>query len=115
MAAPVLGHAFPLGNRRRGGKAIAVSFGVLLGIWPVTEPIFLLVALYLTFSLLVVVTPHFFRSVITFLLLFAGTAVLVELPGIVIGCGCVSGIVICKHLARYHGERMQVHLLQGSH
>ena len=115
MAAPVLGHAFPLGNRRRGGKAIAVSFGVLLGIWPVTEPLFLLVALYLTFSLLVVVTPHFFRSVITFLLLFAGTAVLVELPGIVIGCGCVSGIVICKHLARYQGERMQVHLLQGSH
>ena len=49
------------------------------------------------------------------LLLFAGTAVLVELPGIVIGCGCVSGIVICKHLARYQGERMQVHLLQGSH
>lgn len=115
MAAPVLGHAFPLGNRRRGGKAIAVSFGVLLGIWPVMEPLFLLVALYLTFSLLVVVTPHFFRSVITFLLLFAGTAVLVELPGIVIGCGCVSGIVICKHLARYQGERMQVHLLQGSH
>ena len=105
MAAPVLGHAFPLGKRRRGGKAIAVSFGVLLGIWPVTEPLFLLV----------VVTPHFFRSVITFLLLFAGTAVLVELSGIVIGCGCVSGIVICKHLARYQGERMQVHLLQGSH
>ena len=47
--------------------------------------------------------------------LFAGTAVLVELPGIVAGCGCVSGIVICKHLARYQGERMQVHLLQGSH
>ena len=30
MAAPVLGHAFPWGKRRRGGKAIAVSFGVLL-------------------------------------------------------------------------------------
>lgn len=29
MAAPVLGHAFPfLGGRRKGGKGIAVSFGV---------------------------------------------------------------------------------------
>ncbi len=115
MAAPVLGHAFPLGRRRQGGKAIAVSFGVLLGIWPVTAPFWLLVGSYLTFSLIVVVTPHFFRSIVTFVLLFVGTALLVDVPGIVAGCGCICGTVIWKHLARYQGERMQVRLLQGSH
>lgn len=115
MAAPVLGHAFPLGRGRQGGKAIAVSFGVLLGIWPIREPFLLLVVLYLTFSLIIVVTPHFFRSIVTFLLLFAGTAVLVKLPGIVAGCGGICGTVIWKHLSRYQGEKFQVHLMQGAH
>ena len=32
MVAPVLGHAFPFWRDGRGGKAIAVSFGVLLGV-----------------------------------------------------------------------------------
>ena len=32
LAAPVLGHAFPFWNPKMGGKSIAVSFGVLLGI-----------------------------------------------------------------------------------
>ena len=35
LAAPVIGHAWPIFFRFRGGKAIAVSFGVLLGIAPV--------------------------------------------------------------------------------
>ena len=34
LAAPVLGHAFPLFHRFRGGKGIAVSFGCLLGPMP---------------------------------------------------------------------------------
>lgn len=115
MAAPVLGHAFPLGRRSQGGKAIAVSFGVLMGIWPIREPFFLLAAFYLTFSLLIVVTPHFYRSIITFLFLFVGTAVFVKLPGIVTGCGCICGTVVWKHLCRYQGERLGIHLLQGTH
>ena len=32
--APVLGHAFPLYFRLEGGKAIAASFGVMLGLFP---------------------------------------------------------------------------------
>ncbi len=51
MAAPVLGHAFSLYHRGRGGKAIAVSFGVLIGLMPIhTEPIFALCSIYLFFS-----------------------------------------------------------------
>ena len=32
LAAPVMGHAFPLSMKFQGGKSIAVSFGVLLGL-----------------------------------------------------------------------------------
>lgn len=34
LIAPVLGHAYPVFRRFRGGKAIAVSFGVLIGLAP---------------------------------------------------------------------------------
>jgi len=70
MAAPVLGHAYSLYHRGRGGKAIAVSFGVLIGLMPIhTEPIFALCTIYLFFSLVARVRPHTRRTRITFVLL----------------------------------------------
>lgn len=38
LAAPALGHAFPFGRFTKGGKAIAVSFGCLLGLLPLWQP-----------------------------------------------------------------------------
>lgn len=38
MVAPVLGHLFPIWHKFSGGKGIAVSFGVLLGIAPDFRP-----------------------------------------------------------------------------
>ena len=51
MAAPVLGHAYSIYHRGRGGKAIAVSFGVLLGLVPagIWQPLAMLVLFYLLF------------------------------------------------------------------
>lgn len=70
MAAPVLGHAYSLYHRGRGGKAIAVSFGVLIGLMPIhTEPIFALCTIYLFFSLVARIRPHTRRTRITFVLL----------------------------------------------
>lgn len=70
IAAPVLGHAYSLFNRGKGGKAIAVSFGVLIGLMPIhTEPVYALCAIYLFFSLVVRIRPHTRRTRITFLLL----------------------------------------------
>ena len=51
MAAPVLGHAYSLFYHGNGGKAIAVSFGVLIGLAPVQpELLLLLIILYLSGS-----------------------------------------------------------------
>lgn len=70
IAAPVLGHAYSLFHRGKGGKAIAVSFGVLIGLMPIhTEPIFALCIIYLFFSLVVRIRPHTRRTRITYILL----------------------------------------------
>ncbi len=70
MAGPVLGHAYSLFHRGRGGKAIAVSFGVLIGLMPIhTEPVFALCSIYLFFSLVVRIRPHTRRTRITYSLL----------------------------------------------
>ena len=42
LLAPVLGHMFPLWSRFKGGKGIAVTFGVLLGFWPHLYPAFMI-------------------------------------------------------------------------
>ncbi len=72
IAAPVLGHAYSLFHGGRGGKAIAVSFGVLIGLMPIhTEPVFALCSIYLFFSLVVRIRPHTRRTRITYILLAA--------------------------------------------
>ena len=48
LLAPVAGHAWPFLQPAKGGKAISVSFGVLLGLLPDLRPALLLAAFYLT-------------------------------------------------------------------
>ncbi len=108
LAAPVLGHAFPFWNIKNGGKAIAVSFGVLLGMIPNWAPVLWLAVLYLIFSIILVIRPHFFRSIITFALFFAGMMCKGKETGVLLGSGILSMIVIVKHFGRYHGERLRV-------
>ncbi len=112
LAAPVLGHAFPVfWKGQHGGKAIAVSFGVLLGLYPNLTPAFTLAALYIVFSLVIIIQPHFFRSVITFLLFTACCLCDKTLPAAVTtGCFILSVTVIGKHFARYHGEHIAFRL-----
>ena len=92
MAAPVLGHAYSLFYHGNGGKAIAVSFGVLIGLAPVQpELLLLLIILYLSGSAL--------------LILFAvGAAVLLmiqRIPRQVFwGALLISAIVIHKNSIR---------------
>ena len=69
MIAPVLGHALAVFYPFQGGKAVAVSFGVLLGLTPYSWLVLGLVAPYLFFSLVVVLHPNERRSVFSFLIL----------------------------------------------
>lgn len=111
LAAPVLGHAFPFWNPKMGGKSIAVSFGVLLGLIPYWSPVLTLAVCYLMFSLVIVIRPHLFRSIITFAIFF-GMVVVKRMPlGIVAGAGILSCTVIWKHLIKYQNERLEISFL----
>ena len=98
LAAPVAGHAFSPWLRGRGGKAIAVTFGVLLGLLPQFHCVFYLAALYLFFSVVLVISPHASRSIVVFGLLMVWTFLRRVPPFILYGVIACSLIVICKHL-----------------
>ena len=65
LAAPVAGHIFPVFHRFRGGKGIAVSFGVLLGLYPYMKPVLLLASCFLLFSFVIVITPNYHKTFAT--------------------------------------------------
>ena len=114
LVAPVLGHAFPFLHTKKGGKAIAVSFGVLLGIFPIWQPAVLLAAAYISFSLILIINPHLFRSVFTFLVFSVLNYLTCPVPSIRLGGVILSGIVILKHLIKYQNETFSMKLFRRS-
>lgn len=108
LVAPVAGHAFPFFQKQKGGKAITVSFGVLLGLFPEMRPAVFLAFFYIFFSLIIVVSPHSFRSVVTFGLFALLVVLTVRQPSISIGCIIISGIVIYRHFIKYQGEPLSI-------
>lgn len=105
MAAPVFGHAYSLFHRGKGGKAIAVSFGVMIGLFPFHyELLVLLCIIYLTCSLVIVIRPHIRRTRIVFILFALGAVALHLLeripPQICLGALLIAAIVIHKNSIR---------------
>ena len=68
MAAPILGHVFPVFYRFHGGKGISATFGSLTGLLPYAWPLFWLCASFLFLSLFVRISPHFYRTLAAYLL-----------------------------------------------
>lgn len=97
MAAPVAGHAWSLFRWKNGGKGIAVSFGVTLGLLPVWSPFALLAACYLLFSLVVEIQPHRFRSLAVYFCFMTGALLKMGLSPIGMGCILSAAIVMDRH------------------
>lgn len=122
MAAPVLGHAFPfmtvmrslfhMDNDQKGGKAIAASFGVVLALFPELYPFAALAFFYILFSTVIVIKPHFFRSILTFCLFTLTVFFKVAAPSVRLGCLIISAVTVYKHISRYHGEKLEVKLFR---
>ena len=100
MIAPIIGHAHSLFVPGKGGKAIAVSFGVLIGLYPIVEPLEILIFFYLFYSLVVVINPHLFRSMVTFICYSIGCVLTVHNSIIVLGCLRLEDIM--KKLNRWY-------------
>ncbi|HIR93126.1 MAG TPA: glycerol-3-phosphate acyltransferase [Candidatus Egerieimonas intestinavium] len=98
MAAPVLGHAFPLcGGKGKGGKAIAVSFGVLMGLYPRVTGLWLLIFWYLFFSLVIILNPHRLRTRVTYICWLISSLAFRPGTAVALGNMLIAGIVIDKH------------------
>ncbi len=100
IAAPALGHATAPLYHDKSGKAIAVTFGALLGLLPHSFLVFLLAALYLFFSLIWVINPHERRTVAVFSL-FAALSLLTAFAtcrwSFALGSALLSAVVIAKN------------------
>lgn len=102
MVSPVLGHAFGAFNRFRGGKCIAVSFGVAFGVLPVTRVgLTVLAVLYVLFSTVAKINPNRIRSIVVYCLFAVISCTVCAVIGkasAAVGCVNVALIVIAKHL-----------------
>lgn len=74
LAAPVIGHIFPAYTHFRGGKGISTSFGCLLGLLPQLAPVAVLACCFIFFSCIVRVSPHYHRTLVTYLCAALGIA-----------------------------------------
>lgn len=67
IAAPVIGHVLPVFFKFRGGKGIATAFGTLLGLFPVfVLPGLILAAAFIFFSIVIKISPHYYRTIAAF-------------------------------------------------
>ena len=95
VLAPVVGHAWPLLIPGKGGKAIAASFGVFIGLMPEILLAVLWAALLLI--CLPFIKEHRELILITSALLAMLTFVIYPMPSVrTMSCG-VSGILMYKH------------------
>ena len=66
ILAPVLGHMFPLYSHFKGGKGIAVTFGVMLGYLPVWYPVLVIGIFFILFSAVIIISPDFYKTLLVY-------------------------------------------------
>lgn len=96
IAAPVIGHIFPAFYHFEGGKGIAATFGVLLGLLPHWKPLVVLVVLFVFFSSVIRITPHFYRTGVTYLLALVGMFLFTDEIAIFLGFLLITACVIAR-------------------
>lgn len=112
LAAPVLGHAFPVFYKMHGGKGIAVTFGCLLGLVPVWKPVGILILFFVFFSCVVRINPHFYRTLVVYACSMVSMAFCVEQKMIFGGFVMITAIVCSRMLiSTEEKERVKVRLL----
>ncbi len=114
LAAPVIGHAFSVFNSFNGGKGIATTFGCLIGLVPIYQPVFFMAISFIFFSLILKITPHFYRTAISYLT----TLVALSVFGLKTGFVCLPigfvfitiAVVFRLHRSPEEREEMEVSL-----
>lgn len=112
IAAPVIGHVFPLFYRFHGGKGIATTFGCLLALFPELLPAALLAVFFLFFSLILRIMPHYHRTLVTYICTEIALLLLSDNPGIIIGFSLIFVTVVIRMLtSKEEKEPFEVSIL----
>lgn len=98
IVAPVLGHAFSPFLHFKGGKCIAVSFGVMLAVLGESYMIAYLAVAYIVFSIIIIINPNSRRTAAAFGVCFICTLFLESIVAQV-ACFLIFTIVTIKHIA----------------
>ena len=106
MMAPVLGHAYSIYHHFDGGKCIAVSFGVLLGLVPDMAPVLLLAFFYILFSILRI-QPHSRRTFAAFIASSVAALFCLKEKMIVVAMCLMSFVVLHKHAVQEQRQMMK--------
>lgn len=111
LIAPVLGHALAPLFKWHGGKAIAVSFGCMLGLIPNSYLVFLLAFFLIIFTFILQIKPNSLRCMISYLLFLFCSLFLGGPISIRFGCALIASIVIIKHLMAYEHKKVEIHII----
>ena len=111
IAAPVIGHIFPAFFRFRGGKGIAVTFGCLLGLLPVWNPLVIFAITFVFFSVVLIITPHFYRTLASYLVALVFMIFFVQSYEIILGFAFITVAVFIRMLSSKEDKKdMKVNL-----
>lgn len=109
MAAPVVGHTHSMFHGFRGGKGIAVSFGSLLGLAPNLLPVLILAIVFIAFSVVIIISPHYYRTLATYVVAIPAVFVAVRDWPIRVGFLLIAGVIVLKLLAsKEEKEKLEV-------
>lgn len=112
LAAPVIGHIFPVFRKFRGGKGIATTFGCFAALLPDPRPLLALAFFFLFFSLILRISPHYYRTIVTYLSTMGLLFFLKERFAVQIGCTMITAAVVIRLLcSREERKTFQVSLL----
>lgn len=109
LAAPVIGHTHSVFHDFRGGKGIAVSFGCLLGLTPDLRPALILAVVFILFSVVIKITPHYYRTLVTYMVAIPVMFAVVRKVAVRVGFFLIAGTVIMKLLgSEEEKEKLEV-------
>ena len=98
MAAPVIGHTHSVFHGFRGGKGIAVSFGCLLGLAPDLRPALILAAVFILFSVVIKISPHYYRTLAAYIVALPIMFTVIQVGAVRLGFLLIAETVILKLL-----------------
>lgn len=112
VAAPLIGHIFPVFYKFQGGKGVAVTFGCLLGLMPHMIPAATLAFYFIFFSLILRIKTHFHRTIVTYLFTAASLFLLRTGLPICIGFLIITAAVQYKlHRSTEKRQKFEVKIL----